>query len=592
MYSVIKNIQILIALLKEYGIRHLVVSPGGSSIPIIHTLEVDDYFKLYSVVDERSAAYFAMGISQKLKEPVGLVSTSGTAACNYLPAVTEAFYQNVPLVVITGDKQQYATYQLAIQKIKQDNLYQDVCRKSVTVPPIDTWDDNVYAQRIINEALLELDHHGTGPVHINIHVTGNVHEYTAKSLPKVKKIGRLLQTDAAERWIEKIDLLRQYKRILVVCGQHLPFEQSEIRCIEEFAEKYNCVLAVEHMSNVKCKHSVLAYRFTEMCSAATFDECLPDLVISFGGNVITYKFLERMLYAKNWRKFDHWLIDESGAVKDVFNNLTDIFECDPLYFFNFFTEHSAEDWHNDEKYFKVWMDHMDALAIPDFPFSNIWAVREFSKLIPENSLLHLAILNSLRYMQFSELSPSVEVYSNIGALGIDGCMSSFIGQSVATDQLCFLVIGDLSFFYDMNALWIKYLGRNVRIMLLNNAGAEEFYLSWRETPNIDDYVAVRNRASAKGWCESRGLKYLSASSEEEYRSAIDTFVSPESDAPVILEIFTDMASDSDVTLEMYKMNNIDSIKDKGKSFVKNIARGILGENADKAAEIAKLILNK
>lgn len=235
---------------------------------------------------------------------------------------------------------------------------------------------------------------------------------------------------------------------------------------------------------------------------------------------------------------------------------------------------------------------MREFKVLEMPFSNMYAAWGLSKHIPDNSLLHLSILNSTRHMHFFDLDKSIRVYSNIGALGIDGSMSSFMGQAAVSDHLAFLMIGDLSFFYDMNSIGLKHVGRNVRVLLVNNSGASEFhfYIGEENIPTLDEYISARHKSTAKGWVESCGFKYLAASTQEEFDAAIVEFTSEESDCPVLLEVFTDMKKDAEITHELYSLNeHKDSVNSK-KQKVKKMASAVIGEKrVEKATKIVKIV---
>jgi 2-succinyl-5-enolpyruvyl-6-hydroxy-3-cyclohexene-1-carboxylate synthase len=218
MYTSIKNVQVLIALLKKYNIKHFVISPGARMRGFVHSIENDTFFQCYSVVDERNAAFFAMGISQELNVPVGIVCTSSTACCNYLSGITEAFYQNIPLVVLTGDRDPYLFGQMEDLMIKQVDMYHDVIKKGVNLPIIKDSDDFYYCERLINEALLELDHRGKGPVHINVPIVNPSPSLNTQSLPEVKAISRIFLDDDSNLLKDKVKELQESKKILIIAG--------------------------------------------------------------------------------------------------------------------------------------------------------------------------------------------------------------------------------------------------------------------------------------------------------------------------------------------------------------------------------------
>ena len=215
MYTELKTYQYIIALLKKYGVKHCVLSAGSRNVPFVHSVEKDPYFKCYSVVDERSAGYYALGLAQELNEPVVISCTSSTATCNYWPAVAEAYYQGVPLIVLTSDRNPSMLGQWEDQMIDQVGMYDRHVKKSVNLPIINDEDDEYYCERLINEALLELDHNTTGPVHINIPMKSYNNSFNVKKLPEVKKISRI-SVEQENEWKRLAKELTSYKRILVV----------------------------------------------------------------------------------------------------------------------------------------------------------------------------------------------------------------------------------------------------------------------------------------------------------------------------------------------------------------------------------------
>jgi len=200
--------------------------------------------------------------------PVAALCTSGTSVCNYLSGITEAYYQQVPIVVITADRHPYLYKQLETQTINQVDIFKDVCKKTVNLPVVNNSDDFWYCQRLVNEALLELDHHGTGPVHINIPTGGFgiPSEMVVKSLPNVGAIRRLSPTNSQEAWKQRVSELKSSKRILVVFGQNHLSSEGINKYIGQFRKKYNCVLSVENISNLECDNTLITYPVTEMYS--------------------------------------------------------------------------------------------------------------------------------------------------------------------------------------------------------------------------------------------------------------------------------------------------------------------------------------
>lgn len=573
MYSNMKNVQILVSLLREYGICDIVMSPGGSDIPIIHSAESDDYFKCYSVVDERSAAYYAMGLAQEKRRPVACICTSGTAVCNYLAGITEAYYQDVPVLAITADKNPYFQDQLETQKINQEHVFDGVVKKSVNLPIVRSEEDEWLCNRLINEALLELNHHGTGPVQINIPIVGETNIFDCSSLPKERKISRIDLYSSEEVWKSQAEKLSQAKRIMVVVGQNLNVNQELIDAMEAFYKVYNCMYAVEWLSNVNINGAVNTYPITEMGGASTLKSLKPDIVISLGNNLAAYKL--KPFLRNHYKEMENWLVNESGKVRDAYKSLSVIYECTPIDFLKKLVEYGTAS--NDGYYYELWKKQAEKIEIPELEYWNFLVGKKLSQVIPEDSILHLSILNSTRIMQFFNLNHNVTVYSNVGALGIDGCFSTFAGQAAASDKLAFLLIGDLSFFYDMNAAGLRSIGKNVRIILINNTGGSEFhfFVGKEAIPTIDDYICAKHSNKAEGWIKSLGYDYYAVKNADELDDAIKCFVEP-SDKPKFIEVFTDMEDDANNTRKLYADNSVILDTDgKALGMVKNLVKGVM-----------------
>ncbi|HEX3029605.1 MAG TPA: thiamine pyrophosphate-binding protein, partial [Clostridia bacterium] len=285
MYTDIKHIQILIALLKKYGVTHCVISPGTRHIPLVHSVEDDPDFTCYSIVDERSAAFFALGLIQELHKPVAICCTSSTASCNYHSAITEAFYRDLPLVILTADRNLHFLNQREEQQIPQENLYRDVVKKSVTLPFVKDQDDYEYCIRIVNDALLEMDHHGKGPVHINYPVYSEMCEFHTEKLPDVRKIDRLVHRDADKAaWDKKLEELKKANAIMVNYGVSNPLDKNSRKAVEKFAEQFNCVIMTDQESNYKGKKSVNSFAMWRSASGKISDELFPDIIITVHGN--------------------------------------------------------------------------------------------------------------------------------------------------------------------------------------------------------------------------------------------------------------------------------------------------------------------
>lgn len=547
MYSAHKNVQILIALLKAHGVRHIVCSAGTRNISFVFSILRDNYFKCYSIVDERSAAFFAIGLMQATKEPAAIVCTSGTAAANYVSAVTEAYYQHLPLIVLTSDRLRYHLNQQEDQCIPQMNLYHDMIRKSVDLAPVRDTMDEWYCGRLINEALLEMNHREKGPVHINVQVDPQYplpngdFIINVENLPNVTKIERIMPDDDESDW-QKLSNDMKGKKIVIFYGQNEPLTETEANVINDFCNKYDVVFYAEHLSNLHVKNKVSSAGILDMVNWTTM---CPDIVITMGGNrMADPKFGIRRIKDK----IEHWHVSPNGEVADLFMCQTKIIECKLSFFFRKMASLASECSH---PYLETWRQ-MEISKISrrplaaDFMFSQVYAIKSLIENIPSNSLLHISNSNSIRIMTYFDIPSTIEFYGNRGTCGIDGSMSSYVANSYITDKPSFMCIGDLSFFYDMNALWNKYINGNTRILLCNNKGGA--ILNWGPYKNVNIKDAPVNtgaehNTSAKGWSESLGFKYLSAHNKEEFDTAIKEFTVQKSKKPILLEIFTDMSVD-------------------------------------------------
>lgn len=592
MYSVHQNVQILIALLKKYGIHDLVISAGTRHIPLIFSVEEDKFFNCYSIVDERSAGFFALGLIEKLKHPVAIVCTSGTAAANYVSAVNEAFYQHLPLVVLTSDRHPYYLNQQENQMIPQLELYKDVCKKVVSIPIVRDSKDFWYCSRLVNEALLELNHREAGPVHINFPIDDNYpveqgsFKFEITELPDVVKIDRLMFEDSIVRWKRKSDELKRSK-ILIIYGQHGKLSSDIKAVFDSFCEKYNCVVSVDHLSNLNGKYCLDTYVLGSLLSRDELKSICPDIVITMNGNSIT-PLKAKLLGISG--SFKHWHVSKEGAVSDVFRCQTDIIECNPSTFFAKFS--GLENSTSSHSYFNKWKSLQNLkMNLSDQPcrikYSSVYSVQQMLANIPKGSLLHISNSNNVRIASYFPIDESVEVFCNRGTCGIDGSMSSFIGQASLNEGLAFLLIGDLSFFYDMNALWNRYVSKKVRILVNNNSGGALFHSSYykqvKTFPNIDRHIAAAHETSVRGWAESRGFKYFAASSKDKFDIAMKEFVKTDSKQPIIIETFTDKEIDTrqmNVVLNSFRTateKNLTAVASKLPEPMKRQIKKILGK---------------
>lgn len=543
MYSIAKNVRLVIALLKEHGINQLVLSPGGTNAAFARGVQDDPFFRCFSIVDERSALYFAIGIYLSTGKPVAVCCTSAQATRNYIPGLTEAFYKHVPILAITFSKHPQYTYQEYMQAPDQTSLPKDAVRASYSLPYVSDEHDRMLCERLINEAILNLTHKTPAPVQLNVPMLDTeLTQDSPEPLPQVKVIKRYQEGD-----MSGLDLGN--RRILVVVGENRGFDDS---ALVKFASGTNTAIYVNHLSNMQNDYTVDGNLLLTCLTQKEFDETFcPDILISIGGQTGDYPFYHKL--AETEKQYEHWRVSETGDIADTYDHLTKVFECSPSQFFSSFILSGT-----DNEYVRVWKEAVGKyVTVDDLPLSAAFVAQQLCELIPENSYVNFSILNSLRTWNLFRFKNRVNCFCNVGAFGIDGCISTFLGQSVMVDQLCFMFVGDLSFFYDMNSLGIRYIGNNVRIVLINNNGGIEFKLGGRPErfAQIDRFIAAAGHfKSAEGWAETNGFEYHSVNTPQEFVQIKDKLVE-KSQAPVLVEVFTSDINDSDAYCAIKKANS-------------------------------------
>lgn len=578
-YSNEKNIEYLIAYLKEFNIRKVIASPGTTNLSFVASIQYDNFFEMFSCVDERSAAYMAVGMAEESGEPVVITCTGATASRNYLPALTEAYYRKLPILVITGTKTEERIGHLENQLIDRRVAPKDTIIHREYITSIKDDEDEYFCQIKLNKALNALKKRGGGPVHINLQ-TRYSRDFSVKILPKVKKINYYTYKD-----INSMPEI-PYGRIGIFVGSHETFSNELTLAIDMFCASYDAVVFCDHTSGYYGKYKfnfglVGSQKYSSYPSIANLDLCIHIGEVS--GEYSSLGIL---------KKNNVWRVSEDGEIKDSFRQLSCVFEMTEEDFFSYYviTESSKDTYINECK--KVY----DSIYknIPDLPFSNVWVAYQLHDKIPQGSTIHFGILNSLRSWNLFNLPDNVTSFGNVGGFGIDGCMSSMIGASlVHPDKIFFGVFGDLSFFYDMNSLGNRHIGTNVRILLINNGRGQEFR-NFYHTGSLfgedaDKYIAAAGHYGAqshnlvKHFAEDLGFEYLCASNKEEFSTTYKVFVSDQHiDKPLIYEIFTNSKDESDALLSMWSIakSSEDFIIGKAIDALggRKAARNILGKN--------------
>ena len=565
-YTNEKNAQIILCLLKAHNIKHVIASPGTTNNALVSSMQQDSYFIMYSSVDERSAAYMACGLAAELGEPVVISCTGATASRNYLPGLTEAYYRKLPVLAITSMQDFSKVGHHVAQVIDRSSMPNDTVRLSVSLPIVkddeDVWD----CEMKVNRAILELKRAGGGPAHINLPTSYNK-LFSIKKLPDYRAIDRITVYD---------DFPELKGKVAVLIGSHKKWSDSETKALEHFCESYNAVVFCDHTSGYHGKNRLL-YSLAASQSMLEQSKYRPDLLIHIGEITGDYA-ITSMVGQQVWR------VSEDGEVRDTFRRLRYVFEMSEKSFFQKYSLKKSA----GNSYYRSCDKHLESIRakIPELPYSNIWLASKLAPKIPKGSTIHFGILNSLRSWNLFELPATVTAASNVGGFGIDGGLSSLVGASLANnDKLCFLVIGDLAFFYDINVLGNRHTNNNLRILLVNNGKGTEFRLyshqATRFGESADEYVAAaghfgnQSPTLVKNFATDLGYEYMAASSKDEFEACYEKFITSEPlTKSIIFEVFTDSEMES-VALETMQ-NLVSSPKRQAKELAKKMlgAKGI------------------
>ena len=533
-YTVERNVQIVLSLLKSYGIHKVIASPGTTNVTLVASMQSDPWFEMYSSIDERSAAYMACGMAAESGEPVVLTCTGATASRNYYPGLTEAYYRKLPVVAITATQDPANIGHHIPQVIDRSRCANDVCVFSAHIQFIEKASDEWNVTIKMNQAMHALKSHGGGPVHLNLE-TRYTRDFSVKILPPC-------------RVIKYVDACSEFPplpagKIGIFIGSHRPMNAALREVIDRFCATNDAVVFCDHSSNYTGPYRV----FNSLVGAQDFyrsSACRCDLIIHIGEVTAGYELMRFGYLGKQ-----QWRVSEDGKTCDTFQKLSTVFEMPEEVFFAHYINKNAEDKATFVTACRKECEEVRS-KMPELPFSNLWLAQQTAHRLPANSRLHLGILNTVRTWNFYEVPESVRCFCNSGGFGIDGIVSTLLGGSLSSpDNLHFCVVGDLAFFYDLNSMGNRHVGNNVRILLVNNGRGVEFrspyHFCYQFGEDADAYMAAANhfgnqsREVVKNYAESLGYEYISATTKEEYLNVVEHFVTPEKlPRPIIFEVFT------------------------------------------------------
>lgn len=546
------NVQLLAEIFKAFGIEHIVLSPGSRNGALSTHFSHHPDFKTYSIVDERSAGFVALGMAQQIQKPVVVCCTSGSALVNYYPAVTEAFYQNIPLIVLSADRPIHLVDNFDGQTIRQKNALELHTYHSTQLDENDATENLMENLGLIKKAVTVCIQN-SGPVHINMPFSEPLYEFQDTldiefdefKIPQKEKIDFPV-TAFIEKWNNSS------KKLVLVGMQHPNAPLNE--WIKKLAEDDSVVILTETTSNV---HSPRFFNKIDSVIFSLTEEELenlkPEILLTIGQNVVSKKV---KAFFRNHPPQMHWHLDEYWH-PDTFQCLTDKIQSSPVEFLEKFVPSILTISSN---YFEKWnaIRMLKREKQREFSakkeFSDFKAIEKLVETFPDHSQIQYSNSSVIRYAQLFDHKPTVEVFCNRGTSGIDGCTSTAAGASILNEKQTILVSGDISFFYDSNGLWNPYLPSHFRIVLINNGGGNIFKIipGPDQSGVVESVFETRHFLTAKHLAKMFQFEYQAVQTMEELNSALEIFYQT-SERPKILEIQTSEVENSEIMRAYFKI---------------------------------------
>lgn len=537
---------------EAHGINHTVISPGSRNAPLILSFTSHPRIKCISITDERSAGYYAMGMAQQLKKPVVLICTSGTALANYTPALTEAFYLKIPLLVISADRPPEWIDQNDGQTIRQNNFSPNVMKKSF-ITPVETEkkEDLWYFRRIINEAIGISMTGSRGPVHVNVPLREPLYE----PLPEITRIPAVISVQTGyshltnDQWRDIKQSWKSHSKRLIICGFSSERNPDLQNSLAKIAENNEAVVVAENLTNLSSQSFIHSpERFIAALDYKMQVNFLPDLLVTTGGAVLSKRLKK---YLREFSPKEHWHVDENEMFVDTYQSLNQNIRVKPEYFFNIIEgsgpvnkEYSRYTKQISEQTVK---NHNNFLSQAEF--SDLVAYELIFSQLPFDCNLHLANSTPVRYSQLFPVRPDINYFSNRGTSGIDGSVSTAAGAAMVSEKLNILLLGDLAFIYDSNGLWNNNLPANLRIIIIDNGGGNIFKLieTGPEFEKIRPFIETPHKVNIKELCRAFDVGYMSANNSEELENFLPDVFKPNRRS-VVLHIQTS----GDVSAKTFK----------------------------------------
>ncbi|WP_339626256.1 2-succinyl-5-enolpyruvyl-6-hydroxy-3-cyclohexene-1-carboxylic-acid synthase [uncultured Winogradskyella sp.] len=580
-HSKIPLSQTVVTLCKMHNIKHIVISPGSRNAPLTIGFSHDDFFNCYSIVDERCAAFFALGIAQQIKAPVAVVCTSGSALLNYFPAISEAFYSQIPVVVLSADRPKHLIDIGDGQTIKQKNVFGSHVLYSANLK-LDLRDEQKLSQeeelpifksleqkfeRLLgiqkdiqsyNESeihdALTLSNLNSGPVHINIPFDEPLYERVDDLTIHPKPFEIQNRVEKIDNFEIKscIDVWQSAKRKMILVGVLQP-NSIEEKWLQELADDDSVLVFTETTSNLHHADFLPGIdKIIAPLTEADYSNLQPEILLTFGGLIVSKKI---KVFLRKHKPDHHWHVGLHRA-NDTFFCLSKHFKLTPNTFLSKFLPEVTH--HAKSTYKLTWLGvrqkrrKLHEAYLKTIPFSDFTAFSVLIKSIPKQSQLQVGNSSAIRYTQLFQLRKDISVFCNRGTSGIDGSTSTAIGAASVIKERVTFVTGDLSFFYDSNALWNNYIPKNFRIIVINNEGGGIFRIlpGHKNTDNFDTYFETKHHLTALQLCDMYNFEYHKAENITNLDTCLDTFFDT-SKQPKLLEVFTPARQNDEILLNYF-----------------------------------------
>ncbi|OAB29425.1 2-succinyl-5-enolpyruvyl-6-hydroxy-3-cyclohexene-1-carboxylate synthase [Flavobacterium fryxellicola] len=548
-YPKIPLAQSIIEIFLSKGITTIIISPGSRNAPLTIGFVSNPAFQCFSIADERAAAFFGLGIAQQTRQPVVLVCTSGSALLNYYPAFAEAFYSQIPLIVLSADRPQSKIDIGDGQTIRQENVFENHSLYNANLQEEVSADTDLKINEAIQTAI-----HKKGPVHINAPFEEPLYETVSQLSVTANTIAfaNVTQTISSDNLLEFATIWNNSSKKMVLVGVNDPNVIND-KITQNFADDDSVVVLTETTSNLH--HDTFINNIDTIITPFTsedFEHFRPDILVTFGGMVVSKRI---KAFLRKYKPQHHWHIDTLRAY-DTFGALTEHFEVDPNLFFDAFlpvTHAVKSTYFKDLDAVKKLRKLKSAIYLAKIPFSDFKVFEKVIQELPTNSKLQISNSSAIRYAQLIDIDPSIEVYCNRGTSGIDGSTSTAIGAAVANEKPTVFITGDVGFLYDSNALWNNYIPKNFKIILINNGGGGIFRIlpGHEESPVFNTFFETAHCLTAEHLAKMYGFEYSIASDEISLQTSL-TALYAQNDKPSILEVFTPTLKNDSILLQFFR----------------------------------------